>query len=166
MARRYLSGLSDLQIPLDDFANLSLPLQRVIILENKTSFSNLMNFLTLPQYPATAGLFGSGFGLGLLKGVEWLRNVELRYWGDLDAHGLQILSQLRGYYPHTRAFLMDRATLDAFPEYVLTDAPESTAGRLPNLTEEEQTLFEYLNANRLRLEQERIPVGYVRAWGM
>ncbi len=161
LARQYFSGLTDLQIPLDDFSKLTLPLQRVIILENKTNFSNLMNFLTLPQYPATAGLFGSGFGLAQLKDIEWLRKTDILYWGDLDAHGLQILSQLRGYYPQTRAFLMDRATLDAFPEYVQTDAPESTAGRLPNLTEAEQSLFDYLNQNRLRLEQERIPVGYV-----
>ncbi|HMQ87667.1 MAG TPA: DUF2220 family protein, partial [Flavilitoribacter sp.] len=65
------------------------------------------------------------------------------------------------YYPQTRSFLMDRATLDAFPEYHLTDAPESTAGILPNLTEDEQALFDYLNTNRLRLEQERIPLAYV-----
>lgn len=162
MAQQYFSGLSDLQIPLDDFARLSLPLQRVVILENKTNFSNLMNFLTLPRQSATAGIFGSGFGLGRLKGVEWLQQVELFYWGDLDAHGLQILSQLRGYFPHARAFLMDRATLDAFPQYVLADAPESTAATLPHLTGDEQALFDYLNANRLRLEQERIPVAYVR----
>lgn len=162
MAQQYFSGLSDLQIPLDDFARLNLPLQRVVILENKTNFSNLMNFLTLPQQSGTAGIFGSGFGLGRLKGVEWLQQVELLYWGDLDAHGLQILSQLRGYFPHARAFLMDRATLDAFPQYVLAEAPESTAATLPHLTGEEQALFDYLNANRLRLEQERIPVAYVR----
>lgn len=162
MAQEYFSGLSDLQIPLDDFAQLRLPLQRVIILENKTNFSNLMNFLTLPQLPGTGGIFGSGFGLGRLKGIEWIKQVELLYWGDLDAHGLQILSQLRGYFPHTQAFLMDRATLDAFPQYVLTDVPVSTATTLPHLTEEEQALFDYLNANRLRLEQERIPVAYVQ----
>ena len=162
LARQYFSGLSDLQIPLNDFAQLSIPVQKVVILENKTNFSNLMNFLTLPQHPGTAGIFGSGFGLGLLKDIEWLRKADIFYWGDLDAHGLQILSQLRGYYPQTRSFLMDRATLDAFPEYHLTDAPESTAGTLPHLTEEEQVLFNHLNTNRLRLEQERIPLGYVR----
>ena len=162
MAQEYFSGLSDLQIPLDDFTGLCLPLQRVIILENKTNFSNLMNFLTLPQLSGTAGIFGSGFGLGRLKDIEWLHKLEIRYWGDLDAHGLQILSQLRGYFPHAKALLMDRATLDAFPQYVLTDAPESTASTLLHLTEEEQALFDYLNTNRLRLEQERIPVAYVR----
>lgn len=162
LARQHFSGLSDLQIPLDDFARLELPLHRVIILENKTNYSNLMNFLTLPQTTATAGLFGSGFGLGRLQGVEWLQRLDILYWGDLDAHGLQILSQLRGYFPHVRSFLMDRATLDAFPQYVQTDAPASTTLMPAHLTPEEHALFEYLNTNRLRLEQERIPLGYVR----
>ncbi|GJM32413.1 MAG: hypothetical protein DHS20C18_14140 [Saprospiraceae bacterium] len=162
VGRQYFNGLSDLQIPLDSFTALNLPIYRVIILENKTNYSNLMNFLTLPQLSGTVGLFGSGFGLGKLKDVKWLHHVELLYWGDLDAHGLQILSQLRSYFPHTRSFLMDRDTLDTFSEYVLTDAPESTTTTLAYLTEEEHALFDYLNSNRLRLEQERIPLVYVR----
>lgn len=162
LAQKYFSGLSELQIPLDDFTELQLPLKRVIILENKTNFSNLMNFLTLPQLSGTAGIFGSGFGLAKLKDIDWLRQVELWYWGDLDAHGLQILSQLRGYYPHTQPFLMDRITLDAFPEYIQQHAPASTVTILPHLTEAEQALFDYLNINQLRLEQERIPLAYVR----
>lgn len=162
IAAAFFSGLTDLQLPLPDFMQLHLPLRRVIILENKTNFSNLMNFLTLPQLQSTAGIFGRGFGLGQLKEVSWLNDLEVLYWGDIDAHGLQILSQLRSYFPHTRSFLMDRATLDAFPDYILIDAPESSASQLPHLTPHEQALFDYVNAHRLRLEQERIPLDYVR----
>lgn len=162
IADTFFNGLDDLQVPLDQFVQLRMPLQRVIILENKTNFSNLMNFLTLPQFPGTAGIFGSGFGLGRLQPVPWLHEVDIFYWGDLDAHGLQILSQLRGYFPHTRAFLMDRTTLDAFSEYALTGAAPSTASALPHLTDEEHQLFDYLNRHQLRLEQERIPLAYVR----
>ncbi len=46
MAQQYFSNLGDLNIPLDDFAKLRLPLQRVIILENKTNYYNLMNLIT------------------------------------------------------------------------------------------------------------------------
>jgi len=161
LADQHFSGLQDLSIPLDAFQQLDLPLRRLIVLENKTNFNNLMNFLTLPQLVATAGLFGSGFRVGLLQEVSWLHHLDLYYWGDIDAHGLQILSQLRGYFPHVRPFLMDRVTFDAFPQYH-TSAPLSTATTLPHLTDEEQTLFSFLNSKQLRLEQERIPLEVVR----
>jgi hypothetical protein len=162
LARQYFSGLQDWSIPLRDFERLSLPLKRAIILENKTSYNNLLAFLTLPQLRATAGIWGSGFRVGLLKRAYWLQEIELYYWGDIDAHGLQILAQFRIYFPKVRPLLMDRATLDAFPEYQVT-APESTVTDLPQLTPTEQRLFHYLNTHRIRLEQERIPLDYVRA---
>lgn len=162
LARQHFSGLQDWSIPLRDFVGLSLPLKRAIILENKTSYNNLLAFLTLPQLQATAGIWGSGFRVGLLKNADWLHRLSLYYWGDIDAHGLQILAQLRGYFPHVQPLMMDRPTLDAFPEYHV-EAPESTATELPQLTPAEQELFHHLNTHRLRLEQERIPLDYVRA---
>lgn len=162
LGRTYFSGLTDLAIPLSDFESLNLPLRRLIVLENKTNYTNLMNFLTLPQCTGTAALFGSGFRVGLLRQARWLQKVELLYWGDIDAHGLQILSQLRGYFPHVRALLMDRDTFDALAEYHV-DAPESNVVRLSHLTAAEQALFDHLNARRLRLEQERVPQRMVRA---
>ena len=162
LAAHYFSGLQDWSIPLSDFAQLSLPLKRAIILENKTNYNNLLAFLTLPQMRATAGIWGSGFRVGLLKGADWLHDLDLYYWGDIDAHGLQILSQLRGYFPGVRPLLMGRSTFDAFPEYQVS-APESTVTELPHLTPAEHELFQYLNTHQLRLEQERIPLQYVRS---
>jgi len=162
LARQYFSGLQDWSIPLRDFEGLSLPLKRAIVLENKTSYNNLLAFLTLPQLRATAGIWGSGFRVGLLKKAHWLHELDLYYWGDIDAHGLQILAQLRSYFPGVRPLLMDRTTLDAFPEYQV-EAPESPVADLPQLTPAEQDLYYYLNTHRLRLEQERIPLAYVRA---
>lgn len=34
------------------------------------------------------GIFGSGFGVGVLLEVVWLLEVELFYWGDIDVYGL------------------------------------------------------------------------------
>ena len=161
LAAHYFSGLQDWSIPLSDFTQLSLPLKRAIILENKTNYNNLLAFLTLPQLRATAGIWGSGFRVGLLKDADWLHDLDLYYWGDIDAHGLQILSQLRGYFPRVRPLLMDRTTFDAFPEYQVP-APESPVTELPHLTPAEHELFQYLNTHHLRLEQERIPLQYVR----
>lgn len=162
IAEDYFSGVDDMSLPLDRFAVLDLPLSRVIVLENKTNYSNLMNFLTLPDLAGTAGIFGSGFHAGSLGGVAWLHGVELLYWGDLDAHGLQIVNQLRSYFPHLRTFLMDRATLELLPEYH-TKATPSNAMELPHLHPEELALYDYLNDGKIRLEQERVPQPLVRA---
>ncbi|MGB3547814.1 MAG: Wadjet anti-phage system protein JetD domain-containing protein [Saprospiraceae bacterium] len=161
LADRHLGGVNDLGLPLDQFEQLRLPLRRVIVLENKTNFANLMNFLTLPELRAAAGIFGSGFSAGLLKNAVWLNDVELLYWGDLDAHGLQILNQFRSAFPHTRSLLMDRATLDALPAYHTAATPAAVA-HLPHLSAEELLLYDYLNDGRIRLEQERIPLDMVR----
>ncbi|MEO0734335.1 MAG: Wadjet anti-phage system protein JetD domain-containing protein [Bacteroidota bacterium] len=63
-----------------------------------------MNFLSLPDLWATAGLFGSGFQAGNLRAATWLQDTELPYWGDLDTHGLQIVNQLRGTFPTCKLF--------------------------------------------------------------
>lgn len=162
LAHQYFSGVQDLALPLDALAQLELPVQRAIILENKTNYTNLMNLLTLPQATGTIGIFGSGFGVGALSEVAWLSEVELLYWGDIDAHGLQILSRLRAHHPHVRPFLMDEQTLNAFAAFSSNDAPKSPAAKLPGLTKAEQAFFGYLNEHQLRLEQEHIPLSYVR----
>lgn len=162
MAGQHFSGVQDLALPLDAFAELKLPVRRAIILENKTNYSNLMNLLTLPQARGTIGIFGSGFGIGALADVAWLSGIELFYWGDIDAHGLQILSQLRAYHPHVQPFLMDVQTLNAFAAFSRHDAPKSTAASLPGLTATELAFFHHLNEHQIRLEQEHIPLAYVR----
>ncbi|WP_282776794.1 Wadjet anti-phage system protein JetD domain-containing protein [Phaeodactylibacter xiamenensis] len=162
LADQYFSGVQDLALPLDALAQLKLTVRRAIILENKTNYTNLMNLLTLPQAKETIGIFGSGFGVGALSEVAWLSEVELFYWGDIDAHGLQILSRLRAHHPHVRPFLMDEQTLKVFAEYVRYDAPYSPAASLPGLNNKEKALFEELNARQMRLEQEHIPLDYVK----
>ncbi|KGE87618.1 MAG: Wadjet anti-phage system protein JetD domain-containing protein [Phaeodactylibacter xiamenensis] len=162
LADQYFSGVQDLALPLDALAQLKLTVRRVIILENKTNYTNLMNLLTLPQAKETIGIFGSGFGVGALSEVAWLSEVELFYWGDIDAHGLQILSRLRAHHPHVRPFLMDEETLNTFSAFSRHDAPKSPVGHLPGLTETEQAFFDYLKEYQLRLEQEHIPLDYVK----
>lgn len=161
IAATYFSGIQDMSISLSDFERLKLPIQHLIILENKTNFSNVMNFLTLPQTHGTMAIFGSGFKVGTLQHCHWMHRTNLFYWGDLDAHGFQILSQLRTYFPHTQAFLMDRVTFDQYPAYHVV-APHSEVQSLAHLSDSELALFHYLNNNQLRLEQERIPLEAVQ----
>jgi hypothetical protein len=77
-------GLTDIQVTEEEFRRLKIPCKKVFVLENKTNFSNLMNFLTLPQLENTIGIFGSGYKVADLKNASWLSEKEIFYWGDID----------------------------------------------------------------------------------
>lgn len=163
ISEKYLSGITDIEITEDEFNNLQIPCKRVFILENKTNFSNLMNFLTLPQMEGTIGIFGAGFRVGNLKAASWLNQKEIYYWGDIDSHGIQILSQIRGYFKHTKSIMMDFRTLNAFKEDWCR-GEITTVNTLPYLNKEEEELFNFLkgqNLKPIRLEQEKISHDFV-----
>lgn len=160
VAEEYFSGLSDFSLCESDFARLRLPLKNVVIMENKTNYSNILNFLSLPHLRQTIAVFGSGFRVWLLKSATWLRDMNLYYWGDIDVQGLQILSQLRGYHPEVKAFLMDFDTLHAFKEH-WTEGTETSVSLPQYLSEEEKKLFEFIRGKNIRLEQEKIKHEYV-----
>lgn len=107
----------------------------------------------------TIAIFGSGYSVSNLKNVNWFKNLELLYWGDIDVHGFEILSQFRGYFPHTQSRLMDKQTFDRFFENDLGTVSNITSKL--NLTHSEQELYTILKLNNWRLEQEKIPFNYV-----
>lgn len=150
----------DITLDADSFARLDPPVSKVFITENE------INFLALPDVPASLVIFGSGYGFDLIAGATWLSRCRVFYWGDIDTHGFAILDQLRATLPHAESFLMDRETLLAFPAQ--WGAEEQPALReLLRLTGPERSLFDELRnnaiANNLRLEQERIGFRYVQA---
>lgn len=150
------SGINDLALPIGHFKQLNLDVSKVIIVENKTS---LYTTLTLPNMHKTIAIFGQGFGVSNLKNIEWLKTKEILYWGDFDAHGFEILSQVRGYYSQTKSVLMDRNTFDEFFEN--DKGAGSKVSQLDNLTEAETELHRFLLENNYRLEQEKILNDYV-----
>jgi hypothetical protein len=157
--RRFsIQGLTDLVVPSSEFATLDLPVERVFITENE------INGLTLPNVPASLVIFGLGYGLERLFEVPWLRQRALHYWGDIDTYGFHILDRLRSIFPNARSFLMDRETLlEYVPLWVRENNPYD--GELRRLSATEGLLYEDLSYNRLgdrvRLEQERIPYGWI-----
>jgi len=160
---KYLSGITDIEVTEEEFNKLKIPCKKVFILENKTNYSNLMNFLTLPHLENSIGIFGSGYKISDLKNAAWLANKEIYYWGDIDTHGMQILSQMRKYFPNTRSIMMDFETLNSFQEEWGRGEPINVTD-LPNLNSEERELFEFIktdNINTIRLEQEKISQAYV-----
>lgn len=156
ISRNLFSGLDDIAIPVSQFEKLNLPVNKVIIVENKTT---LYTTLTLPRMNNTIAIFGSGYSVSNLKNVNWFKNLELLYWGDIDVHGFEILSQFRGYFPHTQSRLMDKQTFDIFFENDLGTVSNITSKL--NLTHSEQELYTILKLNNWRLEQEKIPFDYV-----
>lgn len=162
MAQMYLSGIHDLSIPITQFNTLTIPCRRVFILENKTNFSNIFNFLTLPQLKASIAIFGEGYKLRLLKNTVWLQDKSIYYWGDIDTHGFEMLSLLRSYFPQTQSFLMDIGTFRTFNKYTVKGT-DFYRNSLPHLTGEEMQLFYHLLnlEDKNRLEQEKLPQVYV-----
>ena len=158
-----LQGLSDLTVPADQFAALGLAVEQVFITENE------INGLAFPSHPRAVVVFGLGYGLDRLAGVDWLKRARCWYWGDIDTHGFAILNRLRAHMPEVRSFLMDRATLDAHHE-LWGEEPEDRrfVGELPRLGAAEQNLFRALRDDvftpRLRLEQERVRYVWLRAF--
>lgn len=158
-AEQFFSGIDDISVKQSDFERLSIPVENVIILENKTNFSNIYNFLTLPHLDKTIAIFGKGFGLGSLKNAAWLKEVNIFYWGDIDAQGFQILSQLRSYFPEVVSVMMDFRTIELFKD-VCGQGKPTTVENLAYLSEEEIALFSYVKNENLRLEQEKIRHDY------
>lgn len=152
---RLLGAEADQDITLTQasFAALNLPISKVFITENE------INFLAFPEVSAAMVIFGAGYGFDNLAAAPWLKQMGIYYWGDIDTHGFAILNQLRGFFPHTVSFLMDRQTLlDHRPLWGVEAQPETA--NLARLNAEESALFDQLRQNhwgdRVRLEQERV----------
>jgi len=158
--RLYLNGLSDLTVPVAQFARLSAPVTHVFITENE------INGLAFPDMSESLVIFGMGYSLDLLANIEWLREKTLFYWGDIDTHGFAILNRLRAAFPHTHSLLMDRETLMSHRGLWVREG-ERHDQPLARLTAPEQALFDDLRhdhlGERVRLEQERIAFGRLRA---
>ena len=102
---------------------------------------------------------GMGFGITRLSELSWIKKVPIVYFGDLDVHGLTILSAFRSIAPQTTSLLMNRGTLEKFRLFAVKDPTKPPFSFAPiGLEDEEATLYQELLETRQRLEQERIPL--------
>ncbi|MHB1567387.1 MAG: Wadjet anti-phage system protein JetD domain-containing protein [Acidiferrobacter sp.] len=156
--RRHVGGLSDISAPIDDLARLNLPATCVFIIEN------LQTALAFPDGPGAVVLMGLGYAVEGLARLPWLARAPIYYWGDLDTHGLAILSRARAILPHLQSVLMDEDTLFAHRALWVTEPTPHGADQLPHLTPPEQAVYHGLKQQRwghhVRLEQERIGWDY------
>ncbi|HET7116631.1 MAG TPA: Wadjet anti-phage system protein JetD domain-containing protein [Hanamia sp.] len=147
-----LEQITDISLMVSAFRRISVNCQNIFVVEN------LMNFLTLPSLDKTIALWsGGGFRVNSLRDIEWIKANRFFYWGDLDAQGFQILNQFRTYFPGTTAVMMDVETLSKFSFRSGTPAGYQN---LQRLSETELKLYQYLQKNNIRLEQEKISQKY------
>jgi hypothetical protein len=159
-AALHIHGLTDLSVPVEEFARLELPVAQIFITENR------INGLAMPACADSLVIFGLGYGIDRLSNIPWLARCRVWYWGDIDTHGFGILNRLRHRLPDARSLLMDRETLLAHRRlWVREPAEHRYLGQPDRLTPAEAELFEDLRHDRLgervRLEQERIGYGFV-----
>lgn len=146
-------GIGDFSVPSRDFHAADIPCDVVIVCENKRTFE------TFPAVARGIVVWGQGRAVALLRGAQWLQERRLIYWGDIDTHGLGILSHLRGHFQHTESMLMDQETLLAHGHLWAKelDSERCLSGQT-HLTRPEAELLCLLISNELginiRFEQE------------
>ena len=153
--RQTVGGLADIEAPVEQLAALALAPRVVLIVENQETG------VALPDIDGVVAFMRLGNSVGALAAVPWLAGVPSVYWGDIDTHGLAILSRARRAVPSIRSVLMDEATLlDHKPLWSLEPAQHAEAD-LAELTPDERRVFDGLRSGewgaKLRLEQERLP---------
>jgi hypothetical protein len=146
-------GFDELALTLDDSALLDWKPSKVFIIENKACF------LSFPKVKNAVAIFGEGFKSRISKHIPWLSKAEIFCWFDLDAAGFEMLNIIRQYYPEAKSFLMDEKTYNQFSQFSVTSTYRKL--QLDKLTDDELNLYEFLQANNKRLEQERITNKYI-----
>ena len=96
---------TELAVRADELAAPPPGVTRAYIVENE------ITYLAFPLAPDAIVIFGGGYAVDVLERLDWLADLDLVYWGDLDTHGFAILNRLRRRFPHARSILMDRETL-------------------------------------------------------
>jgi hypothetical protein len=151
--RQMVGGLGDITAPVADLAQLALPIEKVLIVEN------LQSGLALQDTPGTVAVMALGYGVDLLAQLPWVARAHCIYWGDIDTHGFAILSRARQYVPGLVSAMMDEVTLLRFSELWSVENVQSTDDPAL-LTPQERAVYAGLREGRwghgVRLEQERI----------
>ncbi|MFC4857378.1 Wadjet anti-phage system protein JetD domain-containing protein [Actinophytocola glycyrrhizae] len=121
--------------------------------------------------PTTHGIAveGSGFGGKTAAAFPWLTDTpHLYYWGDIDAHGYEILNGWREDGLPVTSILMDSTTYDTYARFGTSTDQNGNPLKpgnpkpLPRLTPDEHAMYRRLLdpafSGHRRIEQERIPL--------
>ena len=156
-AFRFPASVTEAEFRVSELAALDADVTQALIIENEVTY------LSVPVPPGAVVFFGRGYDAAQAASIGWLRRADeagrVRYWGDIDTHGFQILHRVRQHLPRVQSLLMDRATLLAH-EARWGEEPSPSRAQLTGLSDPEAALYEDLVTDRygcaVRLEQERI----------
>ncbi len=148
-------GFNELALTIDDSALLQWQPQKVFLIENKACF------LSFPKVKNAIAIFGEGFKSRVTKHITWLANAELFCWFDMDAAGFEMLNIIRQYYPKAKSLLMDKNIYETFSQF--SEHSIYRKIQLNYLSQAEVKMYEYLQFNNIRLEQERITQEYIQS---
>lgn len=140
---------TDVSVPFSQFASLRWSGIVILIVENKKTF------LSLPALAGTVGIWGGGGAAHLLVNATWLATCQMFYWGDLDVHGLHIVSRLRRVFPALESVMMDTATFEKFKSRCGPAKP-ATYEDVTLLSAEELAVYHRVRAGGVLLEQEKL----------
>ncbi|MDO4433214.1 MAG: DUF3322 domain-containing protein [Alysiella sp.] len=148
-----LANLPLLRLNSHTLQHTPLPAQRILIVENEQAA------LSLPNLPDTIAIAGGGRNTAWFS-AKWLLEKQVAYWGDLDAHGLTILSEARVHLPQLPSLMMNKQVLDLFADF-MTDDVAHHLPEPPNLHEAEREAWQCLQSQHGRLEQEYLSADFV-----
>jgi hypothetical protein len=153
------AGMRHFAATVDDLNRWPRQPNTVLILENKETA-----FAIADDFEHAVVLHGHGFHVDQYARISWVRNAErVIYWGDIDAPGLQFVSDLRGLGIPARTVLTDLHTLRDFQRLAVDGSPPQRVATPPHLTAAERELYDFLVTHAaehgigLLLEQERLP---------
>ncbi|MBN8864369.1 MAG: hypothetical protein J0H92_13430 [Sphingobacteriales bacterium] len=147
-------GYHELALTIDDAALLTWQPEKVFIIENGACFRSF------PKIKSSVAIFGEGFKSRVNKYIPWLADCELYCWFDMDAAGFEMLNMIRQHYGNAKSFLMDEMTYNEFSGFSVHSVYRKI--ELPLLHPDEQKMYQFLQKENRRLEQERVSNMYIQ----
>lgn len=133
--RQSNGGLRDVEAPLEELAALALSSSAVLVVENQETG------IALPGMPRAAVFMRLCGAVAAWSAIRWLDGLRTVYWGDVDTHGLAILSRARRALPQTVSVLMDAATLERYAELAGQEPSQHGEAEFPELTPAEREVL-------------------------
>lgn len=147
---------AEFAVPIRSLSQLAIDDVTIVVVENKAMP------MSVPHAPRTVVVTGDGASAPALATVPWMRHNRLIYWGDIDAAGYAILSQLRTRLPHVESVLMDVETFEMHKRFACR-GPTVARQAVPALTESELQMYEHCQSENVMLEQEKLRQSHVHA---